>query len=104
MDWSDILKRGMSTQFAKIVDEIMSDGKERSVRQLMGDVIEYKNHPDYLGEYRMNRRSRAHMPTTRQFTLHMKIMASRGKYELVVNPATGRNYTPFVYRKVEEEE
>ena len=59
----------------------------------MGDVIEYKNHPDYLGEYRMNRRSRAHMPTTRQFTLHMKIMASRGKYELVVNPATGKNFT-----------
>ena len=55
MDWSDILKRGMAPQYVNLVDEIMSDGKERSVRQLMGDVIEYKNHPDYLGEYRMNR-------------------------------------------------
>ncbi len=103
MDWTDILKRGMPTQYANIVDEIMSDGKERSARQLMEKVIEYKNLPDYLVDTR-NRRSKAHMPTSRQFNIYMKIMASRGKYELVVNPRTGKNYSPLVYRKVEEEE
>jgi hypothetical protein len=104
MDWTDILKRGMPTQYANIIDEIMSDGKGRSIRQLMGDVIEYKNHPDYLTAKRIKHRSRAYLPTRKEFSVHMQVMTSRGKYERVVNPTTGRNYTPFVYRKVEEEE
>ena len=103
MNWTDILKRGMPTQYANIIDEIMSDGKERSARQLMERVIEYKNHPDYLVDTR-NRRSRAFVPTSRQFNIYMRIMTSRGKYEAVENPRTGKKYSPLIYRKVEEEE
>ena len=98
MNWSDILKRGMAPQYVNLIDEIMSDGKERSVRQLMGDLIEYKNHPDYLTAKRIKHRSRAHIPTRKEFSVHMQVMTSRGKYERV------GNRSPYVYRKVEEEE
>ena len=103
MNWGDILKRRITAQYANIIDEILSDGRARSARELLSDIVLYKNHPDYLGEYRMNRRSRAYIPTTREIATHLRVMASRGEYESVINPKTSKPYSPPIYIKGEEE-
>lgn len=89
MDWEEVLKTGMPKRQQRVIEQIMSDGRRRSARQIHDAVKVY--YEDKKG------RSPRDLAGVQQYQSYMARLGRQGKYQV-----SGRKEQE--YQLVEEEE
>ena len=88
MNWEEVLKAGMPQRQQRVIEQIMSDGRKRTARQIHDAVKAY--YEDKKG------RSPRDLAGVQQYQSYMARLGRQGKYQVSVSHETHRrDICPF---------